>query len=235
MCWCVKMGIAERKKREREQRRKKILDAAEKLFFMKYYDAVSMDEIAIEVELSKPTLYQYFRDKESLFLAIVERGLRIWYDMTRAAVKDADNGIDQLAAIGLANHRFTKTFPEYYKIFTYFRSSRFIMKITTGNDAIESVYHVMQEIGEITDSAIQIGIEDGTLRSDIDPVMLSVFLTTFSDSVNNLNPRLINKLEVRGIRYDQFINEFINLMYNMMENPDHKVQRRTQQKPETAG
>lgn len=224
------MGIRERKQLERENRKKTILDAAEKLFFTRPYDAVSMDEIASEVELSKPTIYLYFKDKESLFLAIVERGLRTWLDMTNAAVKGADSGIDRLAVIGMTYPRFVKTCPDYNRVLNYFRSGRFDVIAATGNEALEAIDRIMQEFGELNDSAIRVGIEDGTLRSDIDPVVLSALLSTFSLSVNNLNPRMKKKLESRGIDEEEFSNEFIDMMYNMMENPDHKVPRRTQRR-----
>jgi AcrR family transcriptional regulator len=53
------------------------------VFLRKGYAATSMDEIAQEAEFTKPTLYQYFRDKEALYLAVALRCLR---DM-RAAVQ----------------------------------------------------------------------------------------------------------------------------------------------------
>jgi len=42
----MQVSIAERKEREKEQRRNDITNAAEKLFFSRGYDSVSMDEIA---------------------------------------------------------------------------------------------------------------------------------------------------------------------------------------------
>jgi len=65
------MTVAERKHREKAQRREDILNAAEKLFFSRGYDNVLMDEIANEVDLTKATLYLYFNDKESLFFFLV--------------------------------------------------------------------------------------------------------------------------------------------------------------------
>jgi AcrR family transcriptional regulator len=224
------LKISERKQLEKERRKKAILDTAERLFFARQYDAVSMDEIANEVELSKPTLYLHFKDKESLFLAIVERGLRTWLDMTRAAVKDADSGIDQLAVIGITHHRFVRAYPEYDRVLAYFRSGRFDAMAVTGNEAYEAVDRILQESGKLNDTAIRTGIGDGTLRSDIDPDVLSILLSTFSVSVNNLSPLAKRKLQAREIDEDRFFNEFFNMMTNMIENPDHKVPRRIQVK-----
>jgi AcrR family transcriptional regulator len=41
------MAISDRKKREKEYRRQSIIDAAEKLFFEKGYDNVSMNDIVV--------------------------------------------------------------------------------------------------------------------------------------------------------------------------------------------
>ena len=49
------MGVAERKEREKEQRRKGILDAAEKVFFKHGVENATMDNVAEEAELSKAT------------------------------------------------------------------------------------------------------------------------------------------------------------------------------------
>jgi AcrR family transcriptional regulator len=52
-----------------------ILSAAERLFVEKGYYAVSMREIADAVGMTKAALYYHFRDKEQLFVAILERVL----------------------------------------------------------------------------------------------------------------------------------------------------------------
>jgi AcrR family transcriptional regulator len=66
------MGIYERKKREKENRRKEILSAARKVFSNKGFNASTMEEIALQAELSPGTLYLYFKNKEELhtFLSI---------------------------------------------------------------------------------------------------------------------------------------------------------------------
>lgn len=64
------MGISERRQREKEQRRTEIIDAAERLFFSRGYEDVTMDDIAREVELNKATIYIYFNNKETLTLLL---------------------------------------------------------------------------------------------------------------------------------------------------------------------
>ena len=57
----------------REQRERLILDVAGQVFARAGYESASMDEIAEEAGVSKPMLYAYFRSKEGLYLAYIER------------------------------------------------------------------------------------------------------------------------------------------------------------------
>jgi AcrR family transcriptional regulator len=61
-----------RKEREREFKKKEILSAAVKLFAEKGYEYTTLDDIAEAAEFGKGTLYNYFQNKEDLYLAILE-------------------------------------------------------------------------------------------------------------------------------------------------------------------
>ncbi|NJK86044.1 MAG: helix-turn-helix transcriptional regulator [Bacteroidales bacterium] len=80
------MGISERKEREKEQRRSDIVDAAEKIFFKKGFEYATMDEIAEQAELSKGTLYLYFKSKEELLYAIHLRAMKIIKGLFESAI-----------------------------------------------------------------------------------------------------------------------------------------------------
>ncbi len=64
------MGIQERKQREKEMRRKQIMEAAKKVFSAKGFNRATMEEIAGEAELSPGTLYLYFKNKEELHTSL---------------------------------------------------------------------------------------------------------------------------------------------------------------------
>lgn len=66
---------SKRKEREREARRESILDAAAGVFSRKSYFEATLDEISAEAELAKGTLYNYYKDKQDIFVSLVERGL----------------------------------------------------------------------------------------------------------------------------------------------------------------
>ncbi|MEM0955542.1 MAG: TetR/AcrR family transcriptional regulator [Pseudomonadota bacterium] len=51
----------------------RILDAAEDLFAERGYTATSLGDVADRVGIRSPSLYNHFRNKEALYLAVVER------------------------------------------------------------------------------------------------------------------------------------------------------------------
>jgi TetR/AcrR family transcriptional repressor of mexJK operon len=57
------------------ERRRRILDAATRLFAEAPYDAVQVDDIARVAQVAKPTLYRYFATKETLFVEALEGAL----------------------------------------------------------------------------------------------------------------------------------------------------------------
>ena len=63
--------VRRRKEREKQQRAQSILDAATKVFLAKGYTKTTMDDIALEAEITKPTIYQYFETKEQLYVSLM--------------------------------------------------------------------------------------------------------------------------------------------------------------------
>lgn len=65
------MSSLSKREQNRIEREKRILRAALHVFAERGFTGASMDEIATEAGISKPTLYQYFPSKDDLFLAIM--------------------------------------------------------------------------------------------------------------------------------------------------------------------
>ena len=56
-----------------DERKSQIINAAEDVFTKKGFDDARMDDIAEETGLSKGTLYNYFKSKDDLIIAILDR------------------------------------------------------------------------------------------------------------------------------------------------------------------
>jgi AcrR family transcriptional regulator len=77
----------------------RILDAAARQFARQRFHEVRMDDIAAEAEVSKGTLYSYFRDKEELYLALLARGSEGMVRALEDAVVHADDARSKLVAL----------------------------------------------------------------------------------------------------------------------------------------
>jgi len=211
------------KEQEKEQRRSYILDAAEKLFFSRGYDSVSMDDIAREIGLNKATIYLYFRNKEALFFAVVLRGARILNSMVKEKVKACKNGIEILDAIGIAYFEFVNKYPDYSRAYLYFRSERFNTEnVEDLCDDAKKIMDLRREEFAITCNAIASGINEGIIRSDLDPVEVTVFLTLVVKSLSELRPDFKGVLEKRGIDEHRFFADAAGFMHLMLTNKEKK-------------
>ncbi len=168
------MGITERREREKEQRRNDIIDAAEKLFFSRGLETTTMDEVAEQAELSKGTLYLYFKNKEDLYLAVNARGLRIMTKMIRESTAKANDSLEKIVATGKAYYHFYKTYPDYFNLLLYYE----ILE-SSPEDKSNSASEC-EEIGmkglDFFAGIIKEAINHGSIRTDIDPEKIAVML-----------------------------------------------------------
>jgi AcrR family transcriptional regulator len=79
----------ERRRRMRQQRVERILDAAVSVFAERGFHDASMDEIAERAAVSKPVLYTHFESKDGLYQAILEQSARLMSDGISRAVEAA--------------------------------------------------------------------------------------------------------------------------------------------------
>jgi TetR/AcrR family transcriptional repressor of mexJK operon len=94
----------------RPSKRDDILQTASKLFIENGYQAVSMDQIALAVPVSKPTLYSNFKDKRDLFMAVVAQRCEKTQEAVREVIGKETNPEKALRAFAshLLDLVFTK-------------------------------------------------------------------------------------------------------------------------------
>ena len=217
------MPFTNLKEQEKEQKRSYILDTAEKMFFSRGYDNVSMDDIASEIGLNKATLYLYFKNKEALFFAVVLRGALILNAMIKERVKKCKSGMEIIDAIGIAYLEFVDKYPDYSRAYLYFRSDRF--SIESNEDLCDDAKKVLELRNEefaIVCNAIESGMAEGMIRSDLDPVEVTVFLTLILKALAEMRPSFKKVLEDRGFTPYQFFKDVAGLAHHMLANTEKK-------------
>lgn len=111
------MGINERKEKEKEIRRKDIIEAAERLFFTKGYGNATMDDVAKEAEFSKRTVYVYFNSKEQIYFEIMIKGYKLLIGMLKDDLQKekACNAVEEIRRMSQTMYRFSNEYPEYFR------------------------------------------------------------------------------------------------------------------------
>jgi AcrR family transcriptional regulator len=71
------MGTAERRARQRDDLRQRILGAATELFLENGFESVSMRKIAEKIEYAPSTIYLYFEDKNAICSAIAAEAFEV--------------------------------------------------------------------------------------------------------------------------------------------------------------
>ena len=79
-------------------RKEEIINACEKLYQTMSFKDITLKEIGNETSFSRPAIYNYFRTKEEIFLALFEREYVRWNESLRSILQDNESlGREELA------------------------------------------------------------------------------------------------------------------------------------------
>jgi TetR/AcrR family transcriptional regulator len=236
------MMSLERKEMKRKQKREEIISTAERLFFSKGYDDVSMNDIAKDVGMSKATLYLYFDNKDSLFFAVVLRGAEIMKSLIEKEIGTVEKGIDKIFAYRNAYFNFALRYPDYLHIYNYFISGRFNLTRIVDNlvmkDVIErgrkfamfpatmassdenerQIMEIRKDILILLINSIKTGIEDGSVDKKIQIIEMAILIKSMTESSLNMPPDLVKTLEIRGINSKKYFLDINNLLNSLFKS-----------------
>jgi AcrR family transcriptional regulator len=123
------MGIAERREREREEIRKKILDAARELFTREGYERVTMRAIADAIEYSPTAIYHHFADKDALVTALCHQDFSRLLEAF-GAQPPAPDPVENIRRLGHAYARFGLENPNHYR-FMFMMPAKVVLAISS--------------------------------------------------------------------------------------------------------
>ncbi|HJL19667.1 MAG TPA: helix-turn-helix domain-containing protein [Sandaracinaceae bacterium LLY-WYZ-13_1] len=159
-------SAAARRARDKRERREGILDAAERVFGEKGATHATMEDVADAAEVSKGTLYLYFKSKDDLFVALTHRPLDAVLD--RFAVLTDDDGLDGLTLLRGLIDTHADVMQEHA---AHFRVAMGSMCSGFEPDPSVPSFEVYAErvrtLRRTYLAAIERGMTDGTIRADL--------------------------------------------------------------------
>ena len=177
------MGISERREREKDERRRTILNSARELILLHGVQGVSMEEIAHKAELSKATVYLYFSSKNILFNEICEEAARDFLVKLKPLLGTGDvqfpSGIEALKYFWRGYVELFGSFNEMIIIFQLrdFLSPGLPIVSIDEQSKSQNVDAILEAIKKIIDQCKAEGVFDPNLDSVLATRML---LSTFS-------------------------------------------------------
>jgi AcrR family transcriptional regulator len=142
-----------------DERKTQILNAAEGVFTQKGFDDARMDDIADKTGLSKGTLYLYFKSKDELIIAILDRIFRREFRQLQALATTEGSATDAIGQLTeLVTQDFVWLLPLVPIIYNY-------LALAFRNKQVQHVLkeYIQRYLGTLT-PIIQHGIDTGEFR-----------------------------------------------------------------------
>lgn len=191
------MGIEERRQRERDEVREKILDGARELFVECGYEGVTMRKVAERIEYSPTTIYLYFADKETLVRELCTEDFGSLSKAFQSVASIADP-LERLRGTARAYVEFAKNYPNHYRLM-------FMSAIPKGpsEEALARKGNPNEDAYAFLRATVVAGIDAGCFRSEHkDADLISQTLWAAVHGVASLE--ITNKCDQSWVRWASF-------------------------------
>ena len=140
-----------------EQTKAHILEVAQAQFFKKGYAATSINTIIDAADVTKPTVYYHFKNKEGLFAALVEQAYDRCFEHRRRAIDENAAATEQIFQVINADFDFCLTQPELL---------RFVLSLTFTLPEEHGIDFKLKHLRdyEFFHALIERGIQNGELH-----------------------------------------------------------------------
>ncbi len=97
--------------KQSEKKQKRLMEKSEELFWKYGYNAVSIDQIAAEVGISKMTIYKHFNSKEDLFIEVLKINIDYHMNKVMELISEKDHTVDKIEVMYNYSLGITKEYP----------------------------------------------------------------------------------------------------------------------------
>lgn len=161
----------QRRTRIQQENEERILEAALEVFSARGFSGSTIDEVAEAAGMSKPNLLYYFRTKEAIHRALIERVLDTWLDPLRSFDADGDP-VSEIRSYIRRKIEMARDFPRESRLFAN--------EILEGAPRIEDALKgPLKELVDAKAQVIRQWQRDGKLaRCDPYHLIFSIWATT---------------------------------------------------------
>jgi AcrR family transcriptional regulator len=145
------------RRRDPASKREAVLKTAAQLFLEKSYGRTSLNDVADRLNITKPALYHYFRNKEEILLECYRLGTGMIEEILNDIASHCGTGLEKVEGFIYS----------YANVMTV-NFGRCVMRLDEGDlssEALAEVRNYKRKIDRRLRSFIQEGIEDGSITA----------------------------------------------------------------------
>jgi TetR/AcrR family fatty acid metabolism transcriptional regulator len=156
---------ANKKQPAQGDRRERILDVARALFEEKGYQGATTAQIAAAAGVPEGTLFEDFRTKRDLAFALLERDIEVYLDFLELQLRGIEGALNRIRKF-IWSHLYTWQRRRFIARFL-------ILEVRQDPGFYQSHAHdLMRRYDEDFMGLLQEGIEEGSIREDVDTEMV---------------------------------------------------------------
>ncbi|SMX71387.1 transcriptional regulator, TetR family [Brevibacterium sp. 239c] len=172
-------GASDQPKRTRRGRpgydRETLINKATEVFVSRGYDGTSMDTVARELGITKSAIYHHVKSKEELLHLAINRGIRALDSAVEA--ESQRTGSDALTRLRSAVHASVVILIEYH------HSVTLLLRVRGNSDIERRALEARRRIDDKIRVLVAAAIEEGGLRSDFTPGLITRLLFGMVNSI----------------------------------------------------
>lgn len=184
-----------------------VTTVGEKLFEEKGFEATSMDDIAQKLEISKSTLYVYFKSKQLIWDSIVCKYME-------QLLEDAKKAADGKGSFEKRYYKLCFDIADKFeKHPMFYKATLSKISMDMDQEVYKKIYEVGEQINEEIARLIRSGIEEGIVKKDIDiyPAVIMMW-----SSISGIISMANDKEEYLKLRFNMTKEEYLKKAFKML-------------------
>ena len=194
---------ATRSERRKARTAAAILEAAERLFLSRGYNATTMEDLSETADVAVGSIYAHFGGKEGVYSALVDRALALDQRYSEEGFAAGDRPLERLVGMAEGYLRFAREHPAYFRLFRFPPPDRPSADEAPGPTA-RIAERISEEVARMA-RLLREAAEEGVLRP-LDPEPIARFLWAAWDGViaAHLGPA---NMDISDAEFEQMLNQ----------------------------
>lgn len=179
--------------------KRRILEAALELFNGQTYDQVSMRKVAARAGYSPAAIYNYYRNKDALYLDVLQTGFQILLDSFRSGI-DLERPAESMREMVRLLYAFSLQYPTYYDLMFTLPVPKYLDYVGTEMEQVALDEKVIAETNlHLAEEVVRAGVEKGVFAPAADPPTAALAVLAAAHGVISLHrSKVLAELGLEG-------------------------------------